>query len=523
DRAGGRGGPGGRARARVPAAGRPAAGPRRPPRVPAGAAWAAAPVVAAGARSGDVGRRRRRGRGPDPRGDAGPGRRAGGRARHRRPGDRRVPRQPRGHAADQPRTRAGHPRGDPGDPRAGRSPRPGDVRRRAGAVAAAPRWSRAVPGAPAAADAGGQPPRVRPRARQRARRWRRRALAPDPRRELARARRRGAAHDAAAGRGGGVLLPRLGDAVAGQPAAVAPGRARAARRRDGGAVRDGARLAEPVAVRRPARVRPGGERARVAHGRPGARRRHACGEQPRGVRLRHRVRRSGRLAAGHRGRARRGRGEHRGDRGDRRGAAVVGAQAAARGARAGGRPACSGGRSPGRGSGRVIEGVLFDVDDTLVDTKGAFAVALEAIRAQYLPHVPPERGQEILSHWRTDPGGFYRRYTRGEMDHDTQRLHRAVLLHETFDGPPVTEEGFAAWDEIFWGTFERSWIAHVDARAAVDAVLAAGLRAGVVTNAAAELQERKLELAGLADLPVLVGVDTLGVGKPDPRVFLEGA
>src|SRR5690606_34194072 len=292
---------------------------------------------------------------------------------------------------------------------------------------------------------------------------------------------------------------------------------------DGGAVRDGARLAEPVAVRRPARVRPGGERARVAHGRPGARRRHACGEQPRGVRLRHRVRRSGRLAAGHRGRARRGRGEHRGDRGDRRGAAVVGAQAAARGARAGGRPACSGGRSPGRGSGRVIEGVLFDVDDTLVDTKGAFAVALEAIRAQYLPHVPPERGQEILSHWRTDPGGFYRRYTRGEMDHDTQRLHRAVLLHETFDGPPVTEEGFAAWDEIFWGTFERSWTAHVDARAAVDAVLAAGLRAGVVTNAAAELQERKLELAGLADLPVLVGVDTLGVGKPDPRVFLEGA
>lgn len=171
----------------------------------------------------------------------------------------------------------------------------------------------------------------------------------------------------------------------------------------------------------------------------------------------------------------------------------------------------------------MIEGVLFDVDDTLVDTKGAFAVALEAIRAQYLPHVPPERGQEILSHWRTDPGGFYRRYTRGEMDHDTQRLHRAVLLHETFGGPPVTEEGFAAWDEIFWGTFERSWTAHVDARAAVDAVLAAGLRAGVVTNAAAELQERKLELAGLADLPVLVGVDTLGVGKPDPRVFLEGA
>jgi putative hydrolase of the HAD superfamily len=46
---------------------------------------------------------------------------------------------------------------------------------------------------------------------------------------------------------------------------------------------------------------------------------------------------------------------------------------------------------------------------------------------------------------------------------------------------------------------------------------------GVVTNAATELQERKLRSAGLAEwLPVLVGVDTFGFGKPDPRVFLAG-
>ncbi|MGW2094176.1 HAD family hydrolase [Promicromonospora sukumoe] len=171
----------------------------------------------------------------------------------------------------------------------------------------------------------------------------------------------------------------------------------------------------------------------------------------------------------------------------------------------------------------TMDGILFDVDDTLVDTKGAFARALEAVRAEHLPHVPAERDPEILSHWRTDPGGFYSRYTRGEMDHVTQRRHRAALLHETFGAAPVTETSFEAWDALFWGTFERSWTAHDDARAAIDAVLAAGLRVGVVTNAATELQERKLKAAGLGDLPVLVGVDTLGFGKPDPRVFLEGA
>ena len=171
----------------------------------------------------------------------------------------------------------------------------------------------------------------------------------------------------------------------------------------------------------------------------------------------------------------------------------------------------------------MTDGILFDVDDTLVDTKGAFALALAAVRAEYLPHVPAEREPEILSHWRTDPGGYYARYTSGKLDHVTQRRLRAVLLHETFGGAPVTEESFAAWDKLFWGTFEKSWTAHEDALAAVHAAVAAGIRVGVVTNAAARLQERKLALAGIDDLPVLVGVDTLGFGKPDPRVFREGA
>lgn len=171
----------------------------------------------------------------------------------------------------------------------------------------------------------------------------------------------------------------------------------------------------------------------------------------------------------------------------------------------------------------TLDGILFDVDDTLVDTKAAFARSIAAVRTQYLSHVPLEREPEILAHWRTDPGGFYRRYTRGEMDHLTQRRHRAVRLHETFGGAPITDESFAAWDELFWGTFEQSWTLHDDAKAAVAAVVDAGLRVGVVTNAAVELQERKLKLAGLADLPVLVGLDTLDLGKPDRRVFLEGA
>ncbi|WP_277211828.1 HAD family hydrolase [Isoptericola croceus] len=170
--------------------------------------------------------------------------------------------------------------------------------------------------------------------------------------------------------------------------------------------------------------------------------------------------------------------------------------------------------------GGRVDAVLLDVDDTLVDTRGAFATALAAVADAHLPddvdHVA------VLDHWRTDPAGHYRAYTRGETDHRTQRRLRADLLHRTFGGAPVGEDSFDAWDELFWGTFERSWRAFDDAAAFVDGLRAAGVRLGVVTNAAVELQERKLAAVGL-DLPVLVGVDTLGYGKPHPDVFVEGA
>ena len=52
---------------------------------------------------------------------------------------------------------------------------------------------------------------------------------------------------------------------------------------------------------------------------------------------------------------------------------------------------------------------------------------------------------------------------------------------------------------------------------------AAGHPLGALSNASVDYQALKLEAVGLAaDVPMLVGVDTLGVGKPDPRMFVEG-
>ena len=168
-----------------------------------------------------------------------------------------------------------------------------------------------------------------------------------------------------------------------------------------------------------------------------------------------------------------------------------------------------------------VEGVLFDIDDTLVDTKGAFALALDAVRAVYLPHLGGDDGAALLDVWRADVGGHYRSYTRGEVSHRAQRVARANALHLEFGGPALDDEGFDAWDAVFMTTFEASWAVHSDARAALDAVRTAQVAVGALSNADVEYQTGKMRATGMAEVPVLVGVDTLGVGKPDPRVFVE--
>jgi putative hydrolase of the HAD superfamily len=168
-----------------------------------------------------------------------------------------------------------------------------------------------------------------------------------------------------------------------------------------------------------------------------------------------------------------------------------------------------------------IDGVLFDVDDTLVDTRRAFGEAIGAVARVWLPELAEERHHEALARWRSDPNGHFRSYTRGELDFETQRRRRADDLQVAFGGEALDDTRYAAWLDVFWGTFTASFVAHADARPTIDLLRATGLSIGALTNAAAVPQGAKLAGTGLGDVPVLVGVDTLGFGKPDPRAFAE--
>ncbi len=168
-----------------------------------------------------------------------------------------------------------------------------------------------------------------------------------------------------------------------------------------------------------------------------------------------------------------------------------------------------------------IRGVLFDIDDTLLDTRTAFAAAVRAVAERFLPHVPAERHEDVLAVWRRDDGGHFRAYTRGEVDFRAQRRARAGDLQRAFGGRELDDVSFETWDLTFESTVRDCWRAHADAPAAVEDVARRGLAFGSLSNSHVAYQVDKLALAGLGHVPMLVGIDTLGVGKPAPEVFRE--
>lgn len=173
-------------------------------------------------------------------------------------------------------------------------------------------------------------------------------------------------------------------------------------------------------------------------------------------------------------------------------------------------------------AGCPVAAVLLDLDDTLVDTRAAFAVAIETVTASALPHVAPGDRAAALAHWVADAGGHFRSYTRGEISFLTQRRRRAEDLHAAFGGPPLDDAAFQRWNQDYESAFRGAWRLLPDAVELLEALEGRGLPFGVVTNAGRDHQLDKLAQVGLGGrVRTLVTVDDLGVGKPDRRVFLE--
>lgn len=159
-----------------------------------------------------------------------------------------------------------------------------------------------------------------------------------------------------------------------------------------------------------------------------------------------------------------------------------------------------------------IRAVLFDLDDTLLDHRGAAdGGAWEWLSARQDWHL--DRGATVEL-WRRVEATWFTRFERGEAGFLEQRRGRVrqVLSRDLTDDE--ADEQFTGYIDAY----RARWRPFGDANAAVERCEAAGYEVAVLTNGGRDVQQAKLEAIGLSALR-LFAVTDLGCAKPDPRMY----
>ena len=170
----------------------------------------------------------------------------------------------------------------------------------------------------------------------------------------------------------------------------------------------------------------------------------------------------------------------------------------------------------------TIRGILFDIDDTLVDLEYAMTTALREVSEHLLPGLDQtgwERFGRIFTHETTH---YYDRYLAGELTFNDQRLLRGRAALGHFGVDLADGEEAHQWLSNY-GRIQPGYVrAFEDVVPILDALDAAGVPYGAVSNNVHDYQRAKLDSAGLDRITRLVGTDTVGVAKPEPAIYLEG-
>lgn len=171
----------------------------------------------------------------------------------------------------------------------------------------------------------------------------------------------------------------------------------------------------------------------------------------------------------------------------------------------------------------VIAGVLFDIDDTLVDLETAMGRTLHSIGAESLEHLSEADWVEYKRLYAHDPHGYYDRFLAGELTFTEQRIHRVRHARSGFSSEPFEGEAAQRWNAAYEATLPLHFKPYDDVLPLLDALDQMEVPYGAVSNNVHDYQRAKLDRAGLGRVAALVGIDAVGVAKPDPAIFLEGA
>jgi putative hydrolase of the HAD superfamily len=169
------------------------------------------------------------------------------------------------------------------------------------------------------------------------------------------------------------------------------------------------------------------------------------------------------------------------------------------------------------------QAALFDLDDTLISSYANPGPAWRAVAREFAPVLGTDRAEAVGTALAREMAAFLK-------DDDNRRLWRlkAVATRRMAVRDALSASGFAGLEAVAgeiadrYAAFrEENMFLHPGAHEVLDAYRTQGLRLGLVTNGAADVQRMKIERFDLARRFDHVQIEEeAGFGKPDGRAYV---
>ncbi|GGF00369.1 HAD family hydrolase [Mycetocola zhadangensis] len=165
--------------------------------------------------------------------------------------------------------------------------------------------------------------------------------------------------------------------------------------------------------------------------------------------------------------------------------------------------------------------VLFDLDDTLLDHRGAVSRGILRHVDVSPGHLAVDDRAAAVTLWHALEEQHYHRYLSGELTFAAQRRARA-LDFAAAHGVTLADTDADTWFDTYFERYRESWQLFSDALPCLKRLADTGTRVGVITNGEPDYQQVKLDHTGLGDrFEHVIASGGVGFAKPDPRIFLE--
>jgi putative hydrolase of the HAD superfamily len=167
--------------------------------------------------------------------------------------------------------------------------------------------------------------------------------------------------------------------------------------------------------------------------------------------------------------------------------------------------------------GPSVRGVIFDLDDTLIDHRGSATLALR----RWLPTLGVSPSESIVSAWFKAEDRHFPRWSSGEITSVEQRRDRLREVLPVAGVPTGDDEELDGLFAGYLACYRECWTTFDDVGPTLRRLHDDGIDLAVLSNGIADQQRAKVEATGFGDLlgPPFTP-DGIGCGKPDPAAFL---